>query len=130
MRPLSNKAQAVLALLRRVGHGMACKDVAETITAQTPCAACLGSGEGDDVVHGIEGQCKRCWGKGTTWFGYSDAYVALNQLADRGLVLRENVIDSWGDPTSALRWSAIATAVPDDPLEALYLAPSAVRPQA
>jgi len=117
---LSNKQRVVLDLLRELGE-MTCKKVGEMIMERTPCGTCGGTGrEGD-------GSCRRCYGRGRAYFGYSDAYLALEQLRRKRLVSRRYLVDEWGDATPRLVYQAVpATAsVLNDPLEALFAAPSA-----
>lgn len=124
MNALSNKAIVVLALLRENGE-MSCKDIAETIHQRTPCGDCNGTGEGDDSRYG----CRRCYGRGRAFFTYSDAYVALTQLRKRRLVSRRHLRDEWGDELPGLMWAATTeSSTHADPLEALFLAPSAPEP--
>lgn len=124
-RSLSNKALSVLALLREDGGEHTCKEIAERIKARTPCGHCDGTGDGDDSHYG----CRRCYGRGRAPFYYSDAYVCLQKLMRARLVRRRYLLDEWGDETPSLVYEAVAVdADPADPLEALYLAPSAERP--
>jgi hypothetical protein len=120
MRPLNNKALAVLAVLREGGE-RPCKDIATTIQENTLCGHCNGTGQGDDSRYG----CRRCYGRGQALFGYSDAYVALKQLMARQLVRRRYLMDEWGDETPMLVYSAVNEGDPDDPLEALFREPAA-----
>lgn len=119
-RPLNNKQQVVLALLREGGE-WTCKRVGETLQERTPCGSCGGTGRFGGT------SCRRCYGRGTAFFGYSDAYVALEQLRNRRLVTRRYLVDEWGDALPRLVYEAVpATAsVIDDPLEALFAAPAA-----
>lgn len=117
-RALSNKAQAVLALLREGGE-RTCKDIAATITERTPCGTCNGTGEGDDSRWG----CYPCLGRGQAFFDYSTAYVCLKQLMGRKLVRRRAVVDEWGDETPRLVYEAVPVDE-EDPLAALYRAPA------
>lgn len=121
MRQPSNKALAVLALLRELGE-TTCKRLGEEMMERTPCPACGGTGEGDCSWYG----CCKCYGRGRVLFSYSDAYQALQQLSKHGLVSRRRLVNEWGDETPSLVWRAAAVETdPADELEALYLAPSA-----
>lgn len=118
-RQPSNKALAVLALLREQGE-LTCKEVAHEIRQRTPCGGCHGTGAGDSRFG-----CAACYGRGLVPFHYGDAYVCLAQLRKLGLVRRRHVLDEWGDTTSRLVWCAAERERATDPLEALYEAASA-----
>jgi hypothetical protein len=122
VRKPTNKALAVLALLREMGESSV-NAVANEMRKRTPCGACGGTGEGDDWRYG----CRRCYGRGQVPFGYSDAYQALKQLRVHGLVERRRPLNEFGDELASFVWWAVDVAATDD-LEALFLAPSAVRP--
>ncbi|MDQ5822460.1 MAG: hypothetical protein M3540_13575 [Actinomycetota bacterium] len=119
MRALSNKALAVLGLLREGGE-RSCREVAATIRERTPCGVCDGTGEGDDSRYG----CRKCYGRGQVSFYYSQAYVALRQLQGRGLASRRYLTDEFGDVTPMLVWSAVDTGAHVDELEELFRAPA------
>lgn len=120
MRPPSNKALAVLVLLREIGRST-CNEIADEMRKRTPCGVCNGTGEGDDSRWG----CRRCYGRGRVPFGYSDAYTALKQLRAHGLVERRRLVNEWGDETPTHIYWATGTGVPEDELEALFAAPAA-----
>jgi hypothetical protein len=116
---LLNKQIVVLELLRSEGE-LTAKRVAALIMERTPCAACDGSGG-----NGEYDRCRACYGRGRMYFGYGDAYRVLVALEKRGLVLRVQGVDRWGDRTPGVSWLAAPCTDPDDPLERAFRAPSA-----
>lgn len=120
MRQPSNKALAVLGLLRELGPSTV-NEVADELRQRTPCGACNGTGDGEDSRWG----CRRCYGRGRVPFGYSDAYVALKQLMGHGLVTRRHPRDEFGDECNWWVWGAADAEPSNDELEALYAMPSA-----
>lgn len=118
VRKPTNKALAVLAVLREVGE-VTCDSLAAAVRERTPCGQCNGTGKGDDSRYG----CRRCYGHGYVSFHYSDAYQVLKQLRTHGLVTRRLLVDEWGDQTNRFVYSAVARPPADD-LEALYELPA------
>lgn len=119
MRQPTNKALAVLGLLREIGEATV-NEVSDEMRTRTPCGACNGTGEGDDERYG----CRRCYGRGKVLFTYSDAYRALMQLRGHGLVSRRHPRDEFGDECNWWVWSVAGEHASDDPLEALYSLPA------
>lgn len=117
---LTNKQRVVLELLRGEGP-RTCLELADMVRQRTPCGFCDGTGEGDDSRYG----CRRCYGHGLVPFHYSDAYVALKALRERGLVSRRFILDQFGDVTNRHIYEAVpAPDATADDLEALWNLPT------
>lgn len=137
-KALSVKATRVLQELRENGGRQTAQQIADNITAATPCSACNGTGDpaGDDTDRRGPWQsrrhdemvCGKCYGRGTRRFDYSAAMTSLKQLHARGLAERLPLLDEWGDPVGGrIVWQAVADADPDDPLEQAFNLPAADR---
>jgi hypothetical protein len=124
----SNKELAVLAVLREEGE-LTVHQVADLVyDRMPPCVACGGTGERKDLKDDVaDARCRRCWGRGKPYFGYSRAYVPLMKLVKRGLASRRHPINEFGDETRGYVYFAvrIENAEETDELEAMFRAPAA-----
>lgn len=130
MAALSNKAVAVLNMLRCSDRPLRGKDVAARLSRQLVCPDCQGSGEpcsGDagrspawDAQRREPG-CSRCYGRGHLYFDYGTAMNQLKRLQKAGLAERVAVYDEWGDATG-IAWRAKPVEA-DDPLEQAFNLP-------
>jgi hypothetical protein len=120
-RPLLRlDALAALTLADELTKLARCRASAAALIAErTPCGDC----DGDGVI-GDE-RCCVCYGRGRIYFAYGEAYRALVALEKRGLVERCQVVDRWGDRTTAVSWIAASSDDAEDPLERAFRAPSA-----
>jgi hypothetical protein len=134
--PLSNKALAILAVVRAAGRPMRAHDIADAVSRSIVCQGCGGSGDpcGEDagLPRAFDAPdrdrpgCSRCHGRGHLYLDYGTCMAQLKRLRAAGHVDREPVYDAWGDVIGgAVAWRALPAPASDDPLEQAFAAPAA-----